>query len=336
LADSLRVGRLLVKDESSRLGLPSFKPLGAFWAVANVVSERSGLAEPFTLDRLRAAAAAAAVPCTLVTATDGNHGRAVARFGSLLGLPVHVFVPDVVSPSAMAAIAGEGAVVTEVAGSHSTAVAEAVDFVDGRAHTALVQDTAWPGYEDIPSRIVEGYHTLFVEISDQLGSEPDLVAVPVGVGSLAQAAVAYYRSRADASATALLSCEADTATCVLSSLLAGRPTTVETGATIMAGLNCSTVSSLAWPYLRDGLDGAVAISDQAASRAVGVLAGVGLAAGASGAASLAGAEAGLTGDGADARRLALGITDESTVVLLCTEGSEGAGGVGHPERSARD
>ena len=118
-----------------------------------------------------------------------------------------------------------------------------------------------------------------------------MIAVPVGVGSLAQAVLAYARSRTDGSSVRVLSCEPDTAACVLASLAAGEPVSVPTGATVMAGLNCGTPSSLAWPYFRDGLDAAVAVSDEAAIRAVAELAEVGIQAGASGAAALAGAAA---------------------------------------------
>src|SRR5215211_277719 len=42
LADALGVGKVLVKDESSRLGLPAFKVLGASWAVYRALEERLG------------------------------------------------------------------------------------------------------------------------------------------------------------------------------------------------------------------------------------------------------------------------------------------------------
>ncbi|MEP7025397.1 MAG: pyridoxal-phosphate dependent enzyme, partial [Actinomycetota bacterium] len=123
LASELGVARVFVKDESSRFGLPAFKALGASWAIATLLAGRAGLTGPLTLDVLRAAAAAN--PVTLMTATDGNHGRAVAHFGRLLGLDVHVFVPDVISAAAAAAITGEGAQVTEVHGSYDDTVTAA-------------------------------------------------------------------------------------------------------------------------------------------------------------------------------------------------------------------
>ncbi|MFI1393565.1 diaminopropionate ammonia-lyase [Streptomyces sp. NPDC020681] len=304
LAAELGVGRVFVKDESSRLGLPAFKALGASWAVHRVLARRPAGA------RLR-----------LVTATDGNHGRAVARVARLLGQRAHVFVPQGVHPAAAAAIADEGAAVTRVAGSYDEAVRQAADAADA-ADAVLVQDTAWPGYEQIPGWIVEGYSTLFTEVDAQLaaaGTElPDLVAVPVGVGSLAQAAVTHYRSRP--AGPALLSVEPQAAPCVLTSLTQQKPVTVPTTATTMAGLNCGSPSSVAWPFLRDGLDAAVAVTDEDSAAAARDLAALGVASGPCGAASLAGVRAALTGDGGPARRTVLALTPTATLVLLSTEG----------------
>lgn len=328
LAQELGVGRVFVKDESSRLGLPAFKVLGASWAIAQIVAARARLTPPFTLDALKAATAGH--PLTLVTATDGNHGRAVARIASLLDLPAHVIVPRMVSRAAVAAIAAEGATVTTGHGSYDEAVAlAAAQAVAGQSDVALVQDTAWPGYEEVPRRIVEGYATLLAEVDDQLrdagAGGPDLVVVPVGVGSLAQAVVTHYRSRRNGRPAAILSVEPETAACVLDSLTAGKPRAVGTGATIMAGLNCGTPSSLAWPYLRNGLDAAVAVCDGAAAHASEDLWDLGLSSGPSGAASLAGARAMLTGPGSDRRRVELGIESKSVLVLLSTEGRAATG-----------
>src|SRR5215831_17886939 len=121
----------------------------------------------------------------LVTATDGNHGRAVARMARLCGAPARVFVPAVTSPGTRAAIAGEGAAVVQVAGGYDDAVAAARQWAAGQPGSALIQDTAWPGYEQVPGWIVEGYSTLFAELDTQLAAagagSPALVAVPVGV-----------------------------------------------------------------------------------------------------------------------------------------------------------
>lgn len=307
LAAELGVGRVFVKDESARLGLPAFKALGACWAVHRILAERP-----------------AGTPLELVTATDGNHGRAVARIARRLGQRAHVFVSRGVHPGAVAAIGAEGARVTRVEGSYDRAVREAADAA--RAEGAvLVQDTAWEGYEEVPARIVEGYSTLFAEIDAQLTDAgtgpPDLVAVPVGVGSLAQAAVTHYRSRGGRG-PALLAVEPTAAAPALASLVRGEPEPVVTEETVMAGLNCGTVSRLAWPVLRQGLDAAVAVTDADALAAGRDLGALGVSSGPCGAAALAGARAALTGAEAAARRRDLAVGPGSTVVLLSTEGRE--------------
>jgi diaminopropionate ammonia-lyase len=326
LARELNIARLFVKDESARLGLPAFKSLGAFWAVAQVIAARAGLPGPLTLGALRAAAAGHDL--TLVTATDGNHGRAVARFAALLGLRAHVLVPQAIPAAAAAQIAAEGATVTTVAGSYDDAVAHAARTAAGDGTAVLVQDMAWPGYTEVPARIVEGYGTMPAEVDAQLASAgaagPDLVVVPAGVGSLAQAVITHYRSRGAQHPAAVLCVEPDAAACVLASLVAGRPLSIPTGATNMAGLNCGTPSSLAWPFLRDGLDAAVAVGDDAAARAVADLGDLDVSSGPSGAAALAGARAALTGPGSGTRRAGLGIGNGSVVVLLSTEGRPAA------------
>jgi diaminopropionate ammonia-lyase len=296
LAAELGVSRLLVKDESSRLGLPAFKVLGASWACRQVLQRHPG--------------------ATLVTATDGNHGRAVARMAAHFGVRAIVFVPVAMLPQTAARIAAEGAKVVWVDGDYNDAVRCAAAFAADQPGRALVQDTAWAGYEQVPAWIVQGYQTLLDEVDTQLGSAPDLVAVPVGVGSLAEAVVRHYR-RPGAAHPSVLSVEPDTAACVLASLAAARPTTVATAATVMAGLNCGTISSSAWPVLSAGCDAAVAVSDDEALRAVDDLGRLGVSSGPSGAAALAGVRAALTEPG---RRAALSLDDDAVVVLLSTEG----------------
>jgi len=307
VAAELGVGRVLVKDESARMGLAAFKVLGASWAVHQVLSRR----DP-------------AGPVTLVAATDGNHGRALAWMARLLGQRAHVFVPSGVHPTAVAAIAAEGAQVTEIAGTYDDAVRLAAKAAR-EPGAELVQDAGWPGYEEVPGWIVDGYSTLFAEVDEQLAeagvASPDLVAIPAGVGSLAQAGITHYRSRPRSGATSLLTVEPGSAACVLASLVRGEPGTVATGETIMSGLNCGTPSMPAWPYLRDGLDAAVAVASAEAAAAARDLAGYGVPAGPCGGAALAGVRAALTGEGAQARRAALALDPGATVVLLSTEGT---------------
>ncbi|WP_163511970.1 diaminopropionate ammonia-lyase [Fodinicola acaciae] len=321
LATELGVGRVFVKDESSRLGLGSFKVLGASWAVARLLAARTVANASLTVDVLRQAAAED--PFELVTATEGNHGRALAYVGRLLGLPVRVFAPDRVPAAAVAAIAATGAEVSTVAEPYDRVVDRAADYAAFRGRE-LVQDTAWPGYERVPGWIVAGYQTLLGEIDGQLRVHgepgPDLVAAPVGVGSLAQAVVTHYRA-AQPPGPAVLAVEPTTAAGLMASLRRGTPQSVPTTHTTMTGLNCGRLSSAAWPVLAAGLDAATAVDDQAAQAAVEDLASLGISSGPSGAASLAGVRAALSGTGHERRREELGLTSASTVVLLNTEGA---------------
>ncbi len=308
IAEELGVGRVVAKDESSRLGLPAFKALGASWAVHRALRDLPDEG-----------------PRVIVTATDGNHGRAVARFSRLLGHRARIVVPPGVHPSAVQAIRDEGAEVSTVDGTYDDAVAEAARLAD-EIGGVLVQDTAWTGYEQIPGWIVEGYATLFAEADEQLArsgiARPDLVLVPAGVGSLLQAALAHYRGDRAVPGTVVASVEPEAAACMGPSLLAGEAVTVPTGVTIMAGLNCGTPSSLAWPYIVNGLDAAIAVSDEDDIRAAHDLADLGVLAGPCGGAGLAAARLALTGPGSAERRRHLGVGPDSTVLLVITEGAD--------------
>jgi diaminopropionate ammonia-lyase len=324
LAAELGVAAVLVKEESARMGLPAFKILGASWAVNRAVSAHLGHAGPAaTLDVLRGRMAGGPA-LTLVTATDGNHGRAVARMAALLGTGARVYVPAGVSEAALDGIRGESDTVrlVETGGLYDDAVRLAAASARGQENELVIQDTSWPGYEDVPRWIVEGYSTLFTEIDEQLpgvGAERvGLVAVPTGVGSLLQSAVEHYRRPGTAAPPAVVAVEPVTAACVTASLSAGEPTTVDTAhPTIMTGLNCGTPSLAAWPSIAAGLDAAVGVTDDEDRRAVADLARLGLDVGPCGAAALAGVRALLADPD---HRTTLAIDPTTTVVLVSTEG----------------
>jgi diaminopropionate ammonia-lyase len=300
LAAELGVGRVLVKDESHRLGLPAFKSLGASWAIHRALRAR-----------LRGDAEGSS-PVTLVAATDGNHGRAVARFARLLGHDARIFVPDGVHPAAVQAIRDEGADVTPVPADYDEAVRTAARYAADTG-SILVQDTAWVGYEGVPGWIVDGYSTLFRELDGQLADlgieQPDMVLVPTGVGSLLHAGLTHYRVRGAGADTAVVSVEPVDAACVQASIAAGHPVSVVTGRTIMAGLNCGTVSSLAWPSIHRGLDATATVTDDQVISAARDLARNGVPVGPCGAAPLAAA-----------RTLAATRLPGTTLVLIATEG----------------
>ncbi|HZP30407.1 MAG TPA: diaminopropionate ammonia-lyase [Acidimicrobiia bacterium] len=325
LASATGVEEIWIKDESDRFGLPAFKMLGASWASYRVLAERlGGSPEPWTTIDELAEKLAPLRPVTLATATDGNHGRAVARFARWLGLHSYVLVPAGTATARIAAIESEGAVVDVVDGTYDDAVAEAAALAGDRI--LVVSDTAWPGYERVPGWVIEGYSTIFHELDAQLeaagAGAPDLVVVQIGVGALAAATVRHYRRPGLGRRPLLLGVEPESAACALASARAGELTTVPgPHDSIMAGLNCGTPSSIAWPILRSGIDVFVAIDDDRACDGMRALADAGLVSGETGAAGAGAILDLLTGKNARDRRDWLGLDGTSRVVLLSTEGA---------------
>lgn len=326
LAARLGVGQILIKDESARLGLPAYKILGAAWATYRALTHRLGR-EPGSWTDLRELRALMLplLPLTLVTATDGNHGRGVARVARWLGLGAQVYLPKGSALARVEAIRSEGARVVEVPGTYDDAVALAAESSGGR--TLLIQDHGWPGYEEIPNWVAEGYETICMEIDTELSRQgsppPDLVLVQIGVGTLASTVIRHYRRAGLEPRPVLVGVEPTGAACALLSVAAGHPITIPVGAdaSIMAGLNCGTPSTAAWPLLRAGMDAFVAVEDEQAREAMRLLASQGLVSGESGAAGLAGLLELQEGREGPRARDALRITKKSRVVLFSTEGA---------------
>ncbi|KAI0970139.1 tryptophan synthase beta subunit-like PLP-dependent enzyme [Xylaria arbuscula] len=265
IAKELGVRAVYLKDESTRLGLPSFKILGASWGVFKAVTQKLRLPSDTDLETLKRAVAHHSI--SLYAATDGNYGRAVARMGSILSIPVEIRVPARTHPSTIALIRSEGAEVVVSDGNYDDAVLEAQKSARQKKGGILIQDFAFGDYQDIPQWIVDGYATMMLEIDDQIGDEKiDFVIVPVGVGSFAQAVCRHYMPRFEA-APKIVTVEPDTAACFYHSLNSGEIVFKPSSPTVMAGLDCGTVSSIAWPFLRDGVSAAVTVSDYEAHQA---------------------------------------------------------------------
>jgi diaminopropionate ammonia-lyase len=279
VAAELGLASVVLKDESDRLGLPAFKVLGASWAVERTLREDRGVH-------------------TLVAASAGNHGRAVAHVAARRGLAARIHLPARSSPARRAAIAGERADVV-VDGTYEDAVAQAA-AEGARAGVAEIADVGASG----PAHwVIDGYATLFAEIEEEV----DVALVPAGVGSLAAAAARWGA----ATRTRIVAVEPETAACLTASLAAGEPTRVETPGTSMAGLDCAEVSIAAWPTLLAGVHATVTVSDAQAHAAMRELAGHGLRIGDSGAAPLAALHA-AAGDGRIAGRVLLVATEGPT------------------------
>lgn len=327
LARRLGVRDLLVKWERARLGLPAFKMLGASWAtyraLSGLLTDRVG-EEPRPWEDVEGLARqlAPVLPLRLAAATDGNHGRAVARMARLLHLGSRIFVPAGTAKSRIDAIASEGAEVVEVDGGYDHAVARAAAEAGERC--LVVADTSWEGYEDVPRWVIDGYSTMFSEVDTALRAagrpDPDVVVVPVGVGALAAASVAHYRRPGRPTSAAILGVEPAGAACVTESVVAGRLVSLEGEQhSIMAGLNCGTPSPVAWPLVSRGVDAFVTIDDEWARRAVRELAGSGVEAGETGAAAYGGL---LPLSGRGGATPVAGLLDaDATILVLVTEGA---------------
>jgi diaminopropionate ammonia-lyase len=294
LAAELGLGKVLVKDESDRLGLPAFKILGASWAVERALRE---------------------VPDarTLVAASAGNHGRAVARVAAMRGLGCRVFLPARSLPARRRAIAAEGAEVMVVDGGYEDAVASA-EVAGARAGGLLIADVGESG----PAHwVIDGYATLFTEVSEQAAH--DLLIVPVGVGSLGAAAARHGA----ALGVPVVGVEPATAACLTASLAVGWPVSVANPGTSMAGLDCAEVSPAAWPSLVHGIAGTITVDDAAAEAAMAELDQAGLRVGECGAAPVAALRRLMTDPECLALRKAVSAASTTVALLIATEGRTG-------------
>ena len=333
LADLLGIASLAVKDQSRCFGLPAFKIFGASWAVNRAISNLLGLPSAPTFAAL-VERARALRPLRLVTATDGNHGRAVAHMAALLGLEAAIYVPLGTVRARTDGIKREGARLVVVDGSYDDAVARAAQ--DAGERCLVVSDTSWPGYETTPRAVVDGYSTIMREIDDQVDAlgmpRPDVVLVQNGVGALAAAVGTHYTG---GTRPVLVAVEPDDAACMLESLAAGRIVTVPgPHRSIMAGLNCGTLSLVAWPVLRSTFHLCITVDDERARQAMRLLSEAGIESGESGAAGLAGLLALLAAPDLSEPRGRFGIGAGSNVLIFSTEGATDPEAysaiVGHP------
>ena len=317
LADTVGLHRIFLKDESNRFGLPAFKILGASWASYRAVLKHLDIPPDTPIEAIKHAARGNNV--SLYASTEGNFGRAVARMATLLGVTACIYVPTIMVEDTQALIKGEGAEVVKVDDNYDSTVHKAAEDAAAIEGAILVQDDAWEGYEEVPAWVVEGYSTMLTEIDEQLHAAgcdgPDLVVVPVGVGSLAQATVSHFKAKGKEKVPRVLAVEPESAACLKNSLKAGKSVTIETGETNMCGMNCGTVSSLAWPVLRDGVDASLTVSEAEADDASNMFEQIGVRTGPCSSGTLAA----LLKACRDARD-ALHWDSRSCVVLFGTEG----------------
>lgn len=269
LASYLGLKRLYVKDESYRFGLNAFKVLGGSYAIAKYISKELGrdVSEvPYsvlTSEKLREEFGQA----TFFSATDGNHGRGVAWAANRLGQKCVIRMPKGTTQTRLENIAKENATVTIEDMNYDECVRLAAGEAEKTPRGIIVQDTAWDGYEEIPTWIMQGYGTLATEADEQLaadGARPTHIFIQAGVGSLAGAVIGYFANRFKEDPPVMVVVEAGAADCLYRSALKGDGSRIDvTGdmLTIMAGLACGEANTVSWDILRNHADAFVSCPD---------------------------------------------------------------------------
>ena len=269
LAKHLGLKRLYVKDESYRFGLNAFKVLGGSYAIARYIAQQLGRDvsemsyDVLTSDKLREEFGQA----TFFTATDGNHGRGVAWAANKLGQKCVVRMPKGTTKTRLDNIAKENATVTIEDLNYDECVRLAAKEAEATEHGIMVQDTAWEGYEEIPTWIMQGYGTLATEADKQLeedGSRPTHIFIQAGVGSLAGAVIGYFANRFKENPPKMVVVEANAADCLYRSAMQEDGSRIDvTGdmLTIMAGLACGEANTVSWDILRNHADAFVSCPD---------------------------------------------------------------------------
>ena len=260
MASFLGIGELYIKDESYRFGLNAFKVLGGSYAIARYIAQKTDRDisdlpyQTLTSDELRSEFGQA----TFFTATDGNHGRGVAWAANQLKQQSVVFMPKGTSPARLRNVQKKHASATIEDANYDACVRMAVAAAEKTPNGVVIQDTAWEGYEEIPSWIMQGYGTMVLEADGQLEEYgcgcPTHIFIQAGVGSLAGAVAGYFANRYPKNPPAVVVIEANAAACLYKGALAGDGNCrIVDGDldTIMAGLACGEPNTIAWDILKN-------------------------------------------------------------------------------------
>ena len=253
LAKFLNVSNLFVKDESNRFGLNAFKALGASYAVYQILKKNPNVS-------------------VFCTATDGNHGRALAWSAEKYKKKCIVFVPKDISDLRIKAISNHGAIVEKLDLNYEDTCKHAFD-ISVKMNWELIQDASWDNYEIIPAYIMSGYITHLNEMENTINTdnEPnfDIVFLQCGVGSWAASCIWYYLNRYQKNRPKIILVEPEESSGVFDSFNKGERISPNGNLkTIMAGLNCGIPSKSAWNIIKNGCDGVVKITDNEVKSAI--------------------------------------------------------------------
>ena len=334
-AEDLGLGGLFVKDESRRFGLNAFKVLGGSFAMASEIARilHRDVSETDYAYLTGAQFKEAFGQATFFTATDGNHGRGVAWSARVLGQKAVVLMPKGTVKSRFDNIAKEGADVSIQDANYDECVRRACALAGKAPRGIVVQDTAWEGYERIPTTIMQGYGTMAEEAAQQLKQagfdRPTHVFIQAGVGSLAGAVAGYYANLYGEHCPKIIVMEADAADCHYQSALAGDGSMrVVTGDldTMMAGLACGEPNPISFDILRNHACCFVSCPDWVSADGMRALAkpqggDPAVVSGESGAIGTGLVRAIMTDPDCAELKAALGMDERSVVLLFSTEGA---------------
>ncbi len=280
LAAAFGVARLSLKDERQRMGLGSFKALGAAHAIAREAAEGAG-------DDLRHALAGR----VYVTASAGNHGLSVAAGARLFGARAVIYLSDTVPEGFADRLRAKGADVVRAGADYEASMQAAAEAAQAQGWT-LLSDSSWPGYTELPLRVMEGYLQLAAEAAMQIDAAPSHILLQAGVGGLA-AAVAAHARLVWGDGPQIIIVEPEAAPALMQGIHAGRVVGTSGPASCMGRLDCKTASTIALTGLARDADVFVTISEADAMRAAELLAAQGLPSTPSGVGGLAALVAGL-------------------------------------------
>lgn len=280
MSDFLGLKEIYCKDESYRFGLNAFKVLGGSFAMARYIAKETGrdvselTYDVLTSDELRREFGQAA----FFTATDGNHGRGVAWAANKLGQKAVVFMPKGTTSARLENIRKENATATIEDMNYDDCVRLAAKHAAETKRGVVVQDTAWDGYEEIPSWIMQGYGTMASEADEQLhkngSGQPTHIFIQAGVGSLAGAVQGYFANRYPENPPTVVVVEAEAADCLYKGAAAGDGNIrIVDGdmQTIMAGLACGEPNTISWEILKNNSSAFVSCPDWVAAKGMRML-----------------------------------------------------------------
>ena len=324
MAKAADISQIYYKDESTRFGLKSFKALGGAFAVTRFLQQHLASingTEP-TMDELLSGQFKHQLKDVVVScATDGNHGRSVAWGAQMFGCQCIIYIHRDVSPARQSAMEAYAAQVIRITGNYDESVRQAA--ADAKQfNRVIISDTSYEGYTEIPANVALGYTVMLAEIVQQLAGEiPTHVFVQAGVGGLAAAVCGYFWDLWGAQRPRFVIVEPQQANCLQASAKAGKLTVIEGDLdTIMAGLACGEVSQIAWQILAQGADDFITLSEDAIAPSMIALQqnNPSIEAGES---AVAGLAACLAAAANAPWREALGLTQQSRVLVLGTEGA---------------